>query len=143
MKEYGLRRKKEIWKVESVLRGFRRRARNLAAKRNEMEEKKLLERLQKLGLFDKTPNLTDVLILTTENLLERRLQTLVYRKGLANTSKQARQLITHGHIAIDERKIVFPGFMVAKEVENKIQHYKLSSMTEKSVEHGEREKTTN
>ena len=120
LKSYGLRRKKEIWKTESILRAFRRRARNLAAKKNEMEEKKLLDRLQKLGVFEKRATLTDVLGLTAENLLERRLQTIVFRKGFANTLKHSRQLITHGHILINDKKIIYPGFLVSKELESNI-----------------------
>ena len=128
LKEYGLRRKKEIWRIEAILRSFRRRARNLAAERNEEEEKKLLEKLRKLGLIDKNAKLIDVLGLTIEDLLERRLQTLVYRKGLANTIKHARQLITHGHIAVNDRKMVFPGYLVPKHLENKIEYYKYSKL---------------
>ncbi len=120
LKSYGLRKKKEIWKTESILRAFRRRARNLAAKKNEMEEKKLLDRLQKLGVFEKKATLTDVLGLTAENLLERRLQTIVFRKGFANTLKHSRQLITHGHVLINDKKIIYPGFLVSKELENSI-----------------------
>lgn len=122
--------------AESILRGFRRRARNLAARRNEREEKSLLDRLQRLGIFDKKPNLTDVLSLTTENILERRLQTIVHRKGLANTARHARQLITHGHISIDGRKIFHPSFLVPKELENKIKYYKFEPDVKKGVTHG-------
>ncbi len=124
LKDFGLRRKKEIWKAESILRAFRRRARSLAAKRNETEEKKLLQRLQNLGLLEKNTNLTDVLNLSTENLLERRLQTIVYRRGIANTPKHARQLITHGHITIDDKKVIFPSYTVAKQLEDKIKYNK-------------------
>ena len=143
VKEFGLKRKREIWKAESILRAFRRRARNLAAKRNEMEEKKLLDRLQKLGLFDKKANLTDVLSLTTENLLERRLQTIVYRKGLANTMRHARQLINHGHIAIGERKSVHPGLMVPKELEGQIKYHKILPQIRKSEINGESQEAAN
>lgn len=136
VKSYGLRRKREIWKIESILRGFRRRARNLAAKRNEMEEKKLLGRLQKLGVFDKGASLTDVLSLTVENLLERRLQTIVYRKGLANTLKHSRQIITHGHVFINDKKTVYPGFLVPKELENNISTKTETSKDEGVVENG-------
>jgi small subunit ribosomal protein S4 len=55
--------------------------------------------------------------------LERRLQTLVYRLGLAKTIKQARQLITHGHIAIDGRRVTAPSYIVEKEEESKIGYY--------------------
>lgn len=128
MKIFGLRRKHEIWKVESILRSFRRRARDLAAKRDKDQEKILLDKLHKMGLLGKNASLDDVLSLTTENLLERRLQTLVFKKNLANTPKQARQLITHGHIAIEGRRIVYPGFIVPIESEKEISYYKGSSI---------------
>jgi small subunit ribosomal protein S4 len=120
MNTYGLRRKREIWKAESILRSMRRRARNLAAKRDKTQEKVLLDKLNKMGLLDKNATLDDVLSLTAENILERRLQTIVFRKKLVNTPKQARQLITHGHITLDGRKTVYPSFLIPKHLENKI-----------------------
>lgn len=123
IKYYGLKRKREIWKAASLLRAYRQRARNLAAVKNKEEEKKLLEKLFKLGLLEKNATLTDVLGLTVENLLERRLQTLVVKRGLANTMKQARQLITHGHIGINKRRIIFPSFMVPRDLEDKIDYF--------------------
>lgn len=120
MKTFGLRRKREIWKAESILRSMRRRARNLAAKRDKIQEKVLLDKLNKIGLLDKNATLDDVLSLTIENILERRLQSIVFRKKLANTPKQARQLITHGHISVDGRKTFYPSFMVPTGLENKI-----------------------
>jgi small subunit ribosomal protein S4 len=123
IKTYGLRRKKEIWKAESTLRSFRRRARDLAAKKDKVQEKILLDKLQKLGLLNKTASLDDVLGLTVEKFLDRRLQTFVLKNSLANTPKQARQFITHGHITVDGRKIVYPGFIVTQDLEKKISFY--------------------
>ncbi|MBU5689880.1 MAG: 30S ribosomal protein S4 [Candidatus Aenigmatarchaeota archaeon] len=124
MKNYGLRRKREIWKAASYLRNFRQRARDLAARKNEEEQKKLLERLYRIGVLEKGASLNDVLGLTVENILERRLQTIVYKKGLANTLKQARQLIVHGHIQVDGKSTRFPSFLVTRDVEDKIGYYK-------------------
>jgi len=128
MKVFGLRRKREIWKAESILRSFRRRARNLAAKRDKEEEKVLLDKLHKMGLLGKNAGLDDVLSLMVENLLERRLQTVVLKKNMANTPKQARQLITHGHIAIEGRRTIYPSFIVTRDLEDKISFYKGSSI---------------
>ncbi|MBU5682183.1 MAG: 30S ribosomal protein S4 [Candidatus Aenigmarchaeota archaeon] len=119
MKKYGLRRKKEVWKAESIARKYRRIARKLIAKPDKDEERKILEKIRKYGFIDAT-KLDDLLNLTAEHILERRLQTIVYKKGLANTIKQARQLIVHGHIAIDNRKVKFPSYLVKKEEEDKI-----------------------
>lgn len=120
MKKFGLRRKREIWKAESILRSFRRRARDLAARRDKEQEKILLDKLHRMGLLEKNASLDDVLSLTVENILERRLQTLVFKKKLANTPKQARQFITHGHIVVNGRKSVYPSFFIPRELEDKI-----------------------
>lgn len=80
MREYGLRRKREIWKAESILREYRRRARELAAKKDKEGEKVLLEKLNRLGLLEKNAELDDVLSLSLEKILDRRLQTIVFKK---------------------------------------------------------------
>src|SRR3989344_2995934 len=86
--KYGLRKKTEIWRAISILRNFRRLARELEAKRDKTRESILLEKLRKLGLIDETANLDDVLALDVEKILERRLQTIVFKKGLATSAKQ-------------------------------------------------------
>jgi len=128
MKTYGLRRKREIWKAESSLRSFRGRARDLAAKKDKVQEKVLLEKLHKMGLLSKDASLDDVLDLTVENLLNRRLQTFVFKNKLANTPKQARQLITHGHIAVDGRRTIYPSLFITRGLEKKISIYSGSSI---------------
>ena len=45
-------------------------------------------------------------------LLESRLDNLVYRMGLATTRRQARQLVNHGHIQVDGRRVDIPSFQV-------------------------------
>jgi small subunit ribosomal protein S4 len=120
VKNYGLRKKKEIWKFETLLRKFRRLARQLAAHRDEKQEKILLVKMIKLGLLSEGATLDDVLGLNLEMFLDRRLQTVVFKKGLANSPKQARQFIVHGHVKIGERKITYPSYIVPKEEELKI-----------------------
>jgi small subunit ribosomal protein S4 len=119
-KDYGLKRKKEIWRAEALLRKYRRIARNLIAKKDKEAEKALIKKLSKLGLLDEKAGLDDVLSLTVENILERRLQTILFRKGLANSPKHARQLIAHGHVFIEGRKILYPSYLVEKSEEDKI-----------------------
>jgi small subunit ribosomal protein S4 len=108
-KNYGLVRKKEIWKAETMLRKYRRFARRLAAIRDKSAEKVLIGKLVDLGLLGKGAGLDECLSLTVENILDRRLETIVFKKGFANTAKQSRQLITHGHVKIDGKKSVNPG----------------------------------
>ena len=122
MKKYGLRRKREIWRAEAILRKYRRMARDLNATKNEEKTKQLIEKLYKLGILkSKDATLDDVLGLTVEDILERRLQTIVYRKGFANTPKQARQFIVHGHVFIKGRRVVFPSYLVPRDEEDKIE----------------------
>ena len=101
--QYGLRNKHELWRQETTLSKFRGIARSLIGRTPEEREKmenELLTRLKKLGVLSETAVLDNVLDLAIEDILERRLQTIVFRKGLAKTIHQARQLITHGHISI-------------------------------------------
>lgn len=121
---YGLRRKEEIWKVETVLRGFRRNARRLltaSGSQAELETKQMLERLRRLGLVKGDATLDNVLGLTVENVLERRLQTLVYKKGMAKTALQARQLVLHGHITVGGKRMTVPSYLVGVGEEAEIQ----------------------
>ncbi len=121
LKNYGLKKKTELWRVEGLLRKYRHIARELAAKKNKEQEKTLIEKLIKYGLLQPGASLDDVLGLKLENFLERRLETVLLRKGLVNTPKQARQLIVHGHIVVEGRRVVYPSYLVQKEEENKIE----------------------
>ena len=121
--QYGLRNKHELWRHETMLSKFRGIARSLIGRPQEERRKmegELLSRLKKLGLLHETAVLDDVLDLTIEDFLERRLQTIVFRKGLTKTIQQTRQLITHGHIKIGDRRVTVPSFIVTKEEESQI-----------------------
>ena len=62
-------------------------------------------------------------------LLERRLDNIVYRLGFAPSRNGARQLITHGHIAVNAHKVNVPSFLVnaGDEVEVKEKSKKLTA----------------
>ncbi|MBU5575303.1 MAG: 30S ribosomal protein S4 [Candidatus Aenigmatarchaeota archaeon] len=121
MKEYGLKRKREIWRAEAILRNFRRQARELAGMPGESTRKEILiGKLNRLGILPTNATLDDILALEINNILDRRLQTLVFKKGLAKTPKQARQFIVHGHISVNGRIVKWPSFLVPTELENKI-----------------------
>ena len=115
--QYGLRNKHELWHLKTTLSKTRGIARTLISKtseeRTKMENEQLVK-LKKLGILQDTAVLDNVLDLTIEDILERRLQTIVFRKGLARTVYQSRQLITHGHITIDGRRVTIPGYIVPK-----------------------------
>lgn len=124
--KYGLRNKRELWKAQSILRRLRNRAKSLLSLPPEIrgiQEKALVRKLYKMGLLDKeNATLDDILGITVEDILERRLQTVVYKKGLAKTIHQARQLIAHGHIAISGRRINAPGYLVSRDEEELIDY---------------------
>ncbi len=55
--------------------------------------------------------------ITGENLLrflERRLDNVIYRAGFANTRRQARQLVNHGHFLVNGKKVNIPSYLVNK-----------------------------
>ena len=114
-KEYGYKNKREVWKMFSLLRNFRNQARKLIGmrtKESEVLKRQLIKRLNSLGLIKEDAKLEDVLNLTIRDIMERRLQTRVYRKKMAKTMKQSRQFITHGHILIGNKKVKSPSHMV-------------------------------
>ncbi|NPA86974.1 MAG: 30S ribosomal protein S4 [Candidatus Diapherotrites archaeon] len=123
MKLYGLKNKKELWRAQAELRRIRAFARKLlplSGPAREKGEKELLGRLYRLGLLPENATLDDVLSLTVSDLLERRLQTMVWRKGLARTVKQARQFIVHGHVYVGGRRVRSPSYWVKRGEENQI-----------------------
>lgn len=124
LKEYGLNRKYEIWKMNSILKNFTKQAKNLVTIKNpqvEKERNQLLTKLFSLGLLSKNAKIDDVLSLTLKDILERRLQTLVCRKSLASSFKQARQFIVHEHISLGDKTITAPSYLVPLDEEGTIQ----------------------
>jgi len=133
---YGLKNKRELWKAQAVLRNLRNQSKLLQARvrlndeQAKLEASLLLKKCARLGLLPmEGSTLDDVLGLTQETVLNRRLQTLVHRKGLAATAKQARQFIVHGHISIDGRKVTIPGYVVKRTEEEKIAFNPLSPIS--------------
>lgn len=115
--KYGLKNKREIWKTSAKINYFRSRAKILT-KADEEERDLFLEKLRSLGL--NTNTLSDVLALNIEDLLKRRLPTIVVKKGLATTMRQARQLVTHKKVLVDGNVVNSPSYIVALSDENKI-----------------------
>jgi len=116
-KEFGLKNKKEIWKADSKIRSMRQKAKRLITASAE-EQNALFSRLQKIGI--KIESITDILGLDKTDYLNRRLQTIVFKKGIATTIKTARQMITHKRILVDSRVIDIPSYIVPIELEDKI-----------------------
>lgn len=120
-KDYGLVREREIWRAETMLRKYRRLARELVGVRDKEKERELLSNLTKRGILEKGAGLDDVLGLTVEKILERRFQTVVFNRGLSNTPKHARQMIVHGHVRLGGRVYKYPSRIILKSEEDKIE----------------------
>ena len=122
-RDYGLSNKKEIWRLRSLLAHYKSQAKELTASQNENapeEAKLLLKKLQKYGLLQEGAILDDVLSLTLPEIMDRRLQTVVFKKQLARTVKQARQFIVHDHILIEGKPINSPGMLVTLTQEKEL-----------------------
>lgn len=123
MGSYGLRNKRELWKAQTEVARIRNQARALLALSAEAraeKEKRLLNFLNRLGLAKEGATLDDILNLKVEDLLERRLQTIVMKKSGTKSPYQARQVVSHGHVSIGNRKVNIPGYLVRTEEEPQI-----------------------
>ena len=123
MGSYGLRNKRELWKAQTEVARIRNQARALLALSAEAraeKEKRLLNFLNRLGLAKEGATLDDILNLKIEDLLERRLQTIVMKKSGIKSPYQARQLVSHRHVSIGNRKVNIPSYLVRTEEEPQI-----------------------
>ncbi len=139
LKEYGLKNKTEIYKMKSILKGFADQAKNLITSKTKQAEKEridLLNKLSNLGIITKTGNVDDVLDLSINNIMDRRLQTLVYKKAMARSINQARQFIVHEHVVLGNKIITVPSYLVPIEEENSISFIANSKLA--NSEHPER-----
>jgi small subunit ribosomal protein S4 len=118
--KYGLRNKREFWKSRTILGNWRniaRQSRKLTKEKALEVQQELIRKLDRLGILGSEAEFDDILLLSVEDLLKRRLQTLVYEKGFANSVYQARQYIVHGHIQVRGKKINAPSYIVKREEE--------------------------
>jgi len=123
MGSYGLRNKRELWKAQTEVARIRNQARALLALSSEArseKEKRLLNFLNRLGLVKEGATLDDILNLKVEDLLERRLQTIIMKKSGIKSPYQARQIVSHGHVSIGNRKVNVPGYLVRTDEEPQI-----------------------
>jgi small subunit ribosomal protein S4 len=119
VKKYGLKNKTEIWRAKRTLGRIRDQAKKmmtLPQEEAERESNEIIDKLNRWGV--KVKSIDDILGLQVESILERRLQTIVHRRGLANTPKQARQYINHNHVYIGERRVNVPGQIVLAKQED-------------------------
>jgi len=140
VQEFGLKNKKELWRLGSAVKTFADQAKYLIAatgKQAELEQKQLFDRLQRIGLLGSTPKLDDVLSLSPKDMLSRRLQTLVFKKGFARSVKQARQFITHSHVRVGGHVVTSPSYIVPVAEEDSITFVHSSTLA--SGDHPERQ----
>ena len=140
MAKYGLKNKKEIWKADTLVRNYSRQARYLLGfsedqVKTEIDE--LLGHLKRTGILDESAPLESILDLTVEDILRRRLQTIVYKKGLARTPKEARMFVVHGHITLNGKKINSPSYVVLKGQEDEIGFYRSSPVAKQIEEYNQ------
>ncbi|ELZ34918.1 30S ribosomal protein S4P [Halogeometricum pallidum JCM 14848] len=121
---YGLKNKEELWRAQSELRDYRREARRLIGEaQGDMEAaeelgEEFLDRLRRYGILSQDADISEVLGLDVTDILERRLQTVAYRKGIGHTPKQSRQFIIHGHVVVGEGRITRPSKKVEASEED-------------------------
>lgn len=117
IKEYGLKNKREIWRADARIKRIRTLAKRLVTA-DEKQRKDLFNKLGKIGLNVST--IADVLSLDKKDYLNRRLQTIVYKKNMVPTIKTARQMIVHRKVMVDGKVLNVPSYIVPVELENKI-----------------------
>ena len=129
--KYGLKKvggMREIWREKSALRRHRNQAMKLIGRVDSSEghyaneKEQLLGSLYKKGLLQEGADVGDVLEINVEHMLSRRLQSVVYYRGLAPSMRAARNLIVHGHICIGEQRMTVPGYHVLKEEEEQLRY---------------------
>merc|ERR1712182_103275 len=119
--QFGLKNKREIWRVRLALAKIRATARTLLTKDEKdpqriFQGQALMRRMIRYGILDEDKQRLDyVLALKIEDFMERRLQTLVFKRGLAKSIHHARVLIRQKHIRVGRQIVDIPSFMVRVE----------------------------
>jgi len=141
MKEYGLKNKKELWKMGTILKNIKTQAKSLISRTDaeaQKEKELFLKRLARLGITNTIDvKLEDILGMSVRDVLDRRLQSMFMRKGMAKSTKQARQFIKHRHVQIKGKTVDIPSYLVLAEEESAISFSPRSALD--SLEHPERQ----
>ena len=139
VKEYGLQKKKEIHIAASFLKKYKDITKRLIADHSVQgarEKEQMMTKLSKMGLLPTDAKLDHVLSLTLRDILNRRVQSLVHKKGFARSMKQARQFITHNHVLVGAKSVTSPSTLLTLELENNLTFK--SSSTLAAEDHPER-----
>ena len=138
-REFGLRNRTEVLIAESFLKKYKNIAKRLIAqtsKQGEVEKAQMMDKLSRLGLLVAGSELDNVLSLEVKDVLNRRIQSIVFRKGLSRTMKQARQFIVHRHVTLDGKDVTSPGVLLSVEDEAKLRFKSRSNLA--AEDHPER-----
>ncbi|MEK6901420.1 MAG: 30S ribosomal protein S4, partial [Nanoarchaeota archaeon] len=138
-KEYGLANHTEILIASSFLKQYKDLAKKLIAStsvQGEKEKDQMMAKLSRLSLLTTGATLDHVLSLQLKDILERRAQSLLFRKGLARSMKQSRQFILHRHVRFGVKEITSPGHLVTLEEESQFSFRDVSPLA--SEDHPER-----
>jgi len=124
--EYGLKSKREIWRINRVLAKLRSAARHLLTLEEKdtkrvFEGNAIIRRCLRMGILsEERKSLDHVLGMTINDFLERRLQTKVFKLGLAKSIHHARVLIRQRHIRVGKQIVTIPSFLVRLDSEKHI-----------------------
>ncbi|MCA9487072.1 MAG: 30S ribosomal protein S4 [Nanoarchaeota archaeon] len=140
VRDYALKNKKEIKKVELKISKYKQLAKNLntdESSKNSPAAQHLLSKFREMGILPSTSTtLDEVLDLKVRSVLERRLSNIVYKKKLARTPKQARQFVVHRHITIGGKCVNSPSHLVTLAEEMQVEFVENSALA--NEEHPER-----
>ncbi|MBO0887968.1 30S ribosomal protein S4 [Candidatus Bathyarchaeota archaeon] len=129
--DYGLRNKRELRRHETDLSQIRGIARTLLGAEEQQRanlERPYLASLARQGILPESAAVDNILDLNVKDLMERRLQTIVYRAGLAKSIYQARQFVIHGHISVAGDVVTVPSYVVHRDLESKITFHATSPL---------------
>jgi small subunit ribosomal protein S4 len=117
IKKYGLKNRHEVWRADYQIARIRNIAKTLITA-DEKKKEEFLKRQKEKGFS--VESLADILALNKEDWLKRRLQSIVVKKGLTKTYKQARQFIVHKHVKINGKAIDSPSHQTTLEEEKEV-----------------------
>lgn len=122
--DYGLKNKLEVWKANSLVKDLRDKARAYVVSLDDdasIKSKLFVQRIYDLGLINSIDKgVDDILTLKVENVLERRLESMMYKKKMVLSLKQARKFIAYKHVLVEGKVITAPGYLVPRSQEDKI-----------------------
>lgn len=142
LKKYGLKNKTEIWKMYSFLTDIYKNVKRLVPLTSPQamrEKKQLQQKVIDLGLLAPSATFSDILMIKLEDVMSRRLQSVVAAKNLAHSMRQARQMVVHEHITVGGRTITMPSYLVGIQEQEQIHFSSTSPFAD--TNHAERART--